>query len=338
MKAISTVLLAGTVSVGLAIAAMATAGEVNVNIHNFVRAESDVAIAKVHDSAGFGVLQHVREPTPLDRQDVIRMNRDTLYSFAVLDLPSPATVTLPDAGGRYQSLQVINQDHYMFAFSKPGTYELRQENVGTRYGYIIIRTFLDAGDPQDVAAANAVQDRVVLTGVTGTALDIPDWNTDQLAIARSALNELGKLGMDASRAFGRKGEVDPVDYLVAAAGGWGGLPAKNAFYEVRPPVLSDGTPLSVTVKDVPVRAFWSLTVYNSDGFIEPNDLGVYSYNNVTATANADGSYTINFGGCEDGRINCIPITDGWNYAARMYEPGPEILSGEWVFPTPEPVK
>jgi hypothetical protein len=66
--------------------------------------------------------------------------------------------------------------------------------------------------------------------------------------------------------------------------------------------------------------------------MEPNDLGVNSYNNVTAKANDDGGYTLNFGGCDDGRMNCLPVVDGWNYAVRMYQPKPEIISGEWTFP------
>jgi hypothetical protein len=77
------------------------------------------------------------------------MNRDTLYSTVVLDLSEPATIVMPDTGGRYQSLHVINQDHYSFAETSPGRYELTQDEVGTRYAYLIIRTFLD---PDDVAA------------------------------------------------------------------------------------------------------------------------------------------------------------------------------------------
>lgn len=92
------------------------------------------------------------------------------------------------------------------------------------------------------------------------------------------------------------------------------------------------------MKDVPVDVFWSIIVYNADGFIAENPVGRYSFNNVTAKPNKDGSITINFGGCDDGRINCLPISEGWNYAIRMYEPRQEILDGSWKSPAIEPVK
>jgi hypothetical protein len=61
----------------------------DVNVSNFVRAETDVAIKKVYDIVGLGTWLHNRAPTPIDQQNVIRMNRDTLYSGAVLDLSKP---------------------------------------------------------------------------------------------------------------------------------------------------------------------------------------------------------------------------------------------------------
>ena len=72
----------------------------DVNVASFARAESDVAIKKLYDMVGLGTWIHFRAPTPIDQQKVIRMNRDTLYSSAVLDLSEPATVIMPETSGR----------------------------------------------------------------------------------------------------------------------------------------------------------------------------------------------------------------------------------------------
>jgi len=310
----------------------------NVNVSNFARAESDVAIKRIYDMIGLNTWFHLRAPTPIDQQKVIRMNRDTLYSTAVLDLSEPATVTMPETGGRYQSLQVINQDHYSFAKVKPGRYELTQENVGSRYAYLIVRTFFDANDPEDLKATNALQDALKVEGGASGPLDIPDWNVEQMMEARGALNTLAQLGVSNVGAFGTKEEVAPINHLIFTAAGWGGLPNKQTIAELGSVEKNDGTPHVLNVpKDVPVRAFWSVIVYDTNGFIPENELGVYSYNNVSAKPNADGSITIHFGGDKD-QINYLPIAKGWNYAIRMYEPGEEIMNGSWTFPKIVPVQ
>ena len=71
---------------------------------------------------------------------------------------------------------------------------------------------------------------------------------------------------------------------------------------------------------------------------EPNDRGAYSVNSITATPNDDGSVTVHFGGCGDGRPNCLPIMGGWNYLVRLYRPRAETLTGSWTFPTPVPAR
>ena len=309
-----------------------------VTVHTFVRAESDIAFDKVYEGFGFNTWLHHRTPVALDKQTVIRMNRDTVYSSALLDLSKPAFVTLPDVDGRYMSLHVLSQDHYSFTESEPGRYEITREKVGSRYAFLIIRTFIDADDPEDIKAANQAQDALQIEGGGDGPFEIPNWNRDHILEIRGALNTLAKMGGNAAMAFGTPEEVEPIDHLVYAAAGWGGLPQKDAFYEIASVEKNDGTPHVLTVKDVPVGAFWSVTVYNADGFIEENDLGVYSYNNVTAKPNEDGSITIKFGDCGDGSGNCLPIAKGWNYAIRMYEPRQEILDGSWVFPSIEPVE
>ena len=51
---------------------------------------------------------------PLDKQGIIRANRDTLYSEGIFDLDAgPVTITLPNAGKRYMSMQLIDQDNYI---------------------------------------------------------------------------------------------------------------------------------------------------------------------------------------------------------------------------------
>ena len=325
----------------LALSASGPAWAKDVTLDNLVRAETDHMIRENMRAfdIGIGKLVHLRKPITPDNQPTIRMNQDTLYSGVLLDLSEPVQITLPNIDGRYMSMLVISQDHYMLSEATPGTYDLTEERVGTRFAFVAFRTFVDATDPDDIAATHAAQDAITITGGGSGPFEAPDWDLDQLAMARKALNDLATLGFDASRAYGTRDEVDPVDYLIGAISAWGGLPAKAASYLVDAVDENDGdTPHGVTLRDVPVDAFWSITVYNADGYLEANDLGVNSYNNVSAKPNEDGSYTLHFGGCEDDRLNCIPVTPGWNYAVRFYEPRAEILDGSWTLPPIEPLK
>ena len=102
---------------------------------NFARAESDLYFSGVVKDGGFGKFMHRREPTPVAKQTVIRMNRDTLYSAAVFDLDAgPVTITLPDPGKRFLSMQVIDEDEYSpEVVYGAGVRTLTKEQIGTRY-------------------------------------------------------------------------------------------------------------------------------------------------------------------------------------------------------------
>ena len=308
-----------------------------VTVDNYVRAETDMTMKAYATQGGFGKFLHIRGMTPIDKQNVIRMNRDTLYSAGVFDLTAPVTIVKPDPGKRFQSMLVINQDHSMLPVEHgAGTFTLTQEKLGTRYAIVLLRTFADPNDPADMKAANALQDRVqVKQGAVGT-FEVPDWEQTSLHKVKDAINVLAATKSDASGMFGDKAKLNPIDHLLGAAYGWGGNPKEAAVYQNGVPSLNDGkTAYSLTVRDVPVDGFWSITVYNAKGFMEPNPQDAYSVNNVTAKRNPDGSVTVHFGG-DPKSVNYLPITAGWSYVARMYQPRASLVEGRWKFPEAAP--
>jgi hypothetical protein len=315
--------------------AVAQAAE-RVTVDNFVRAETDETFQRYAAQGAFGQLLHVRAMTPVDRQDVIRMNRDTLYSAGVFDLAEPVTIVKPDPGKRFQSMLVISQDHSMLPVEHGGgRFTLTREKVGTRYMMVLFRTFADPNDPADMQAAHALQDAIRIEQRRVGELALPDWDEASLATVRQALNVLAGTKTDTSSMFGDRAKLNPIDHLLGTAYGWGGNPKDAAVYQNGVPVANDGaTPHVLRVRDVPVDGFWSITVYNAKGFMEPNALDAYSVNDVTATRDADGSVTVHFGG-DPKAPNYLPITPGWNYVVRMYRPRRAVIDGSWRFPEAE---
>jgi hypothetical protein len=166
----------------------------------FVRAESDKYMKRYVDIGGFGKL-------------------DTMYSFGVFDLTTPLTITKPDTGDRFQSMQVINQDEYVpipVAY-KPGKYTLTQDKVGTRYVFVVVRTFVNAADPADIKKVNAIQDQIKIEQASKGKFEIPNWDQKSQDRLRDAINVLASTLKNTNQSFGPKGEVDPIAHLLGAA-------------------------------------------------------------------------------------------------------------------------
>lgn len=306
---------------------------VRVNVDNFVRAEtSRMFSALQRDAGGVNVFAHNRRPTSVEHQTVVRMNRDTLYSFGVVDVSEGATITIPAYGQRYVSVMVVTLDHEVVdIFHDPGVHQLTADGADPHV-MVAARVLVDPTDPDDVAEVARIQDGFALTAASADPFVAPDYDADTLDTTRRALATLaaGLTGFD--RMFGRRDEVDPVRHLIGTAVGWGGLPTSEAAYVGVDPKLPVG-PYEIRVGDVPVDGFWSISVYNADGFFEPNEAGIYSVNSVTAVPEPDGSVIVRFGDHGPGAPNCIPVTDGWNYLIRLYRPRPEVLDGTWRFPS-----
>lgn len=308
------------------------AAAVPVTVENFKRAETEYYMARRAQASGLGKLSHERAPKPVDAQDVIRLNRDTPYSEGVFDLTTPLTIVKPDGGTRFQSIMVLNQDHFIKrVFYQPGTYTLTREEMGSRYVYIFVRTFMDPNDPADMAAGRALQDQVVTRQDSPGKLELTGFDEAQRARLHDALLGIVPFLPRTDRMFGDADTVDPVQHLVGTSAGWAGNRKEDAIYVNGVAALNDGTtPHQITVRDVPVDAFWSVTIYNAKGFYESPEATI-SVNSVTAKPDADGSYTIRFGG-DPKAPNFLRIMPGWNYIVRLYRPRPEIVSGAWTFP------
>src|SRR6266852_3220913 len=123
-----------------------------VTVENYNRAQTDVNFAGVVKNGGFGKFRHGRELAPPVQQGIGRPNRDTFYSFAIVDLDAgPVTITLPDAGKRFMGMQVVNQDQYtLTTHYGVGTHTLTRKMVGTRYAIVVVRFFVDFLNDEDV--------------------------------------------------------------------------------------------------------------------------------------------------------------------------------------------
>ncbi len=275
------------------------------------------------------VVYHRREATKISQQNVIRMNRDTLYSRALIDLSEGATVHVPDAKGRYMTVAIINEDHYVYrVISEAGTYSLRSEEVGSTYALVIIRFFFDPRDANDLAEVHVLQDQLQIEAETAQPYEPLSYDTVSYKALHREATALGETIYDTVGMFGAKQDVDPLRHFVGAAVGWGGLPSNEAFY-VFDAHSRKAVAHSIDLRGAPVDAFWSITIYNESGFLRENAENSYSLNSVTTDPTAPIYLADNN---EAGYKNYLHIFDRWNYVLRFYRPRPEILDGTWQPP------
>ncbi len=120
---------------------------------------------------------------------------------------------------------------------------------------------------------------------------------------------------------------------MGAAFGWGGLPTYGADYITN----SEPRPVGefrLVAEDVPVDGFWSIGTHNRNRYLGKNELESFSVDNLAAMPKRDGAFSVNFGGREDGRVNCLYSMGRRSPTVRLYRPRPEIQAGSWAIPVP----
>jgi hypothetical protein len=193
-------------------------------------------------------------------------------------------------------------------------------------------TRLAAFDPADPAAAAGIEQARAITRTAGTQQGyIQGWSYTRPT--------LGDFGQD----YGYR--------AVIALGGLAALPVVEAMYlrsqgERDGAFWSDGTCRLPIPAQMPVNAFWSLSMYErtDDGqlFCTDNPIGRYAIGDRTPglKRNADGSLDIWISRSDPGgdrSANWLPAPKTGPYVTimRLYLPRQEVLDGRWRLPAIE---
>jgi hypothetical protein len=307
-----------------------------VTPETYIRAESDRQFATVVKMAG-GVnrLFHFRSPTPLDRQNVVRMNRDTLYSMGVVDTSRGATITVPELPeDRYASVYLVDNDHYCpFVVYKSGTHELPRD---TQYLGIGVRIqVFNPKDADELAMVNKLQDQYIIKANSTDPLPEFKWDLESLKALTSKYEVESAQYNSWKGMMGPRGTVDEKTRHIAAAAAWGLFPEWDATYLNYSGDHDPKVCYKATYQVPENEAFWSITVYGNDGYMK-SDNNIVNSSNVRL--NADGTFTVCFGSrgtCGD-VPNRLDVSEGWNFLMRVYRPGSSILDGSYMLPLEVP--
>lgn len=263
----------------------------------YIRAETDRSFHNIVQLNGGAIntFYHFRKPTPLDKQTVVRMNKDTLYSGAIVDTSGGATVTLPQVSdGRYMSILLVDNDHYSpEVFYAPGVHELPKD---TKYLGVFVRTqLLNPNDPTEIAVVNKLQDQVVITASSANPLPPMKWDPVSLNALTAQYEKMSLQYSSWKGMMGPRGKVDEKTRHIAAAAAWGLFPEWDATYLNYKGAGGPKNSQKATYPTPENKAFWSITVYGDDGYMKSEN-SILNGNNVKL--NEDGSFTAYFGSKE----------------------------------------
>lgn len=298
---------------------------------------------------------------------VVRMNNDTFYKMAFVALEDGPVVLGASAPSddRFNSFQLMDDRNanYRNVMNPEGEYTLyhgeRPEQivgeaieVPSNLSVIIVRVEVkDKNNSEDVAAAEAVFRGITIDGPTPDhtpELDLLSGFDEE--VKAEALRRIDEAFADLpfletvvgpGQEPGR--DVPYLNHAAGTKGGWGGPGPSHSSYET---IFTDsvgerlnganGVYTITLAEEPPVRAFWSVTVYDSarGGYFHPNENDRYHINNTGAVKSADGSVTFTFAqSCGEDVPNCLEVPAGeFDLVTRYYLPEEEIIRGEWTLP------
>lgn len=323
--------------------ASAQSGPVTVTKENFARAMTDLAMQKEVEQGATNAWHHHRKTMALSEQPAPLMNRDTVYSFAVLDGGGDVAITLPPNDGRYMSLHVMNHDHVTYkVFYGPGRYVI-PASKSTDFFYANVRMQINDKNPEDVRKVNKYQDQLTieyLNGYKPKPFKVTNWDMKSFTKVRDGyVAQAQKQGVG-----GTMGTLEHPVSLEAKNRGvaiaTGLLPDKDAVYltDKHDVVMGKSYKATYGVPDRvdPKLGFYSVTVYGDDQYLKTEKGSTIS--NTELKLNADGKtfdiYFVpesEFGKGAHANELIIPTAPFWT-AFRVYMPGKSVVGGKYKTP------
>ena len=264
---------------------------------------------------------HVRVPTPLDQQPVVRMNRDTLYSFAVVDLADGAVVD--HAGQRWAVL--VRHGRQRGPLHQPGAPRPRRAPARPRRPRHPLRHpgGSDARRPSQHRRRRRGERRAGRPRRHRRLRPAADHAGLRPGLPRRRARRPARARPDRRRRhrhvrLARPTSTRSVTSSAPRSAGAGSPTPKRSTSPSTPPCPSVSTASScATSRSTPSGRSASTTRTATS---KPATRAGAASTSSPPSAEADGSVIVHLGGCGDGRPNCLHIMDGWNYTVRLYRP------------------
>ena len=297
------------------------AGAIIVDRSNYQKAEVARNFNKWAAKGANNKLMHMTDVTPSGPAPTVRMNRDSLYSAAILDTSSGnASITLPE-GDLYQSVLMVDTDGYARKFIlEPGTHLVATD---TKFVWVLVRTGLEKG----LDEARRMQGLVTVQGMGDDTYSSPEYDPESLAKLTRVLIDEAIAEDDGDLYYGNyPDQVDETRRMRSTAAGFGGMNGTNMYKFVE--AVDNNECMQSTFPDPKATEFFSFTLYDTDGYLMDGNTVINSRNMVP---NPDGTFTVSIN-CGDDAINNIsapPEVDTIGYAWRVYGASEEVENRSW---------
>ena len=315
--------LALTIVIVLSSTACVPTGDtpIQVNRTNYQEAETARNFNNWVAKGASNKLIHMTDVTPSGPAPTVRMNRDTLYSVALLDTSTgTTTITLPE-GDLYQSVMMVDTDAYAPQFIlEPGTHSVATD---TKFVWIVVRTGLEKG----IDEARRMQSLLSVQGMGEDTFSSPEYDQASLAKLTRILIDESIAKDNGDLYYGNyPDQVDETRRMRSSAAGFGGMNGTNVYKFVES--MPNNVCMQSTFADPNASEFFSFTLYDTEGYLMDGNSII---NSRDMAQNKDSTYTVSIN-CGETAINNIsgnPDLKTIGYAWRVYGASEAVENRTW---------